>query len=195
QEAGESIVERWLHKVGARIRANEPLVEINTDKAVVEVPSPANGLLQEILKQDNDAVQPDDVLGRIATDTAPATSPPERQERSGGGGVAAKAATTPTSAVGAKAYLLSPPVQQLVRLHEIDAAKIKGSARGGRITVDDIENYLTNRSAVPVESPSGSRKIPHSPMRRRIAQHMVQSALRTAPHVTVVCEADLSAVV
>src|SRR5439155_286789 len=66
-EAAESIVERWLYKVGERVRANEPLLEIKTDKAVVEVPSPADGVLHEILKQANDAVRPGDVLGRIDT--------------------------------------------------------------------------------------------------------------------------------
>jgi 2-oxoglutarate dehydrogenase E2 component (dihydrolipoamide succinyltransferase) len=194
KEAGESIVERWLHKPGARVRANEPLVEINTDKAVIEVPSPADGLLQEILKKDNDSVQPDDILGRIAP-AAEATPAPTTQKQTkptadaGKQGVATRLASD-----AGRADLLSPAVRQLVRQHGLDPAQIQGSGRGGRITVEDVENYLATRPTAGPQMPSGSRKVPHTPMRRRIAQHMVQSALQTAPHVTAVFEADLSAV-
>ncbi|MBI3410790.1 MAG: 2-oxo acid dehydrogenase subunit E2 [Planctomycetes bacterium] len=191
QKAGESIIERWLHKPGARVRANEPLVEINTDKAVVEVPAPADGVLKEILKQDNDAVLPGDVLGRIATDAsvaAPSTSTSREPSGTRQTGPARLAGPTDSE-------LLSPAVRQLVRQHQIDVAQIHGSGRGSRITVHDVENYLASQRSSPAAERSASRKIPHSPMRRRIAQHMVESALRTAPHVTAVFEADLSAVV
>jgi 2-oxoglutarate dehydrogenase E2 component (dihydrolipoamide succinyltransferase) len=90
---------------------------------------------------------------------------------------------------------LSPAVRQLVRQHNIDMREIQGSGRGGRITAGDVQNYLAQLSSAPAAKSAGSRKIPHSPMRKRIAQHMVDSALRTAPHVTAVFEADLSAVV
>src|SRR5262245_58149075 len=65
REANECIVERWLRKAGEPVRAHEPLLEVNTDKAVVEVPSPADGVLQDVLKKENDTVSAGDVLGRI----------------------------------------------------------------------------------------------------------------------------------
>jgi 2-oxoglutarate dehydrogenase E2 component (dihydrolipoamide succinyltransferase) len=194
KEAGESIVERWLYKPGARVRANEPLVEINTDKAVIEVPSPADGLLQEILKKDNDSVQADDVLGRIAPVAPSTAAPPGQKQTSPAIDTAQQTGTAPPSSGPARADLLSPAVRQLVRQHGLDPAQIQGSGRGGRITVEDVEKHLAGRSTDGTQTRSGSRKIPHSPMRRRIAQHMVQSALETAPHVTAVFEADLSAV-
>src|SRR5262249_33327058 len=76
-----------------------------------------------------------------------------------------------------------------------DVLQVKGSGRGGRITVNDVESYLASRTSTPAApAASRSREIPHSPMRRRIAQHMVESALRTAPHVTAAFETDMSAV-
>ncbi len=197
QEASECIVERWLHQPGARIRANEPLLEVNTDKAVVEVPSPAAGVLQEILKQANEPVQPGDVLGRIATE-AVATA---MQHAGKSPASTASTGEAPAShAAPSGAELLSPAVRQLVRQHNIDPAKIRGTGRGGRITADDVQKYFAGQASKEHEATGkpgrvASHKIPHSPMRRRIAQHMVESALRTAPHVTAVFEADLSAMI
>jgi 2-oxoglutarate dehydrogenase E2 component (dihydrolipoamide succinyltransferase) len=188
ERASEAIVERWLHEPGARVRANEPLLEVNTDKAVVEVPAPADGVLRDVLKRAGDEVKPGDVLGRIATDGAGAAAAPR--------GAPTRAAAPP--AAGRGEVLLSPAVRQLVRQHGLDPAQIRGTGRGGRVTLEDVQNYLAARPAAPAAAPAapgGSRKIPHSPMRRQIAQHMVESALRTAPHVTAVFEADLSAVV
>jgi 2-oxoglutarate dehydrogenase E2 component (dihydrolipoamide succinyltransferase) len=83
-------------------------------------------------------------------------------------------------------------VRRLLREHGLDAAQVTGSGRGGRITVQDIELLLGSASR-PAVLPS-SRLIPHSAMRRSIAEHMVKS-VATAPHVTAVFEADLSAVI
>ncbi len=184
----EAVIERWLHQVGARVRANEPLLEVNTDKAVVEVPAPADGVLQEILKKANDTVQPGDVLGRIGSET-PAVAAPA-------GHATVAAAAPAASNVSARGEMLSPAVRQLVRRHNIDLARIQGSGRDGRITYHDVQTYLARPlAAPPADAVGGSRRIPHSPTRKRIAQHMVESALKRAPHVTAVFEADLSAIV
>ncbi len=193
KDASECIIERWLHKPGDRVRANEPLLEVNTDKAVVEVPCPSDGVLQEILKQANEVVQFGEVLGRI--EAAGAASSPKAAPA---GAAPTARHETATSTQSAKEQL-SPAVRQLLRQHNLDAAQIHGSGKGGRITVDDVHKHLAGQSgAAPAAEAKGtapSRKIPHSPMRRRIAQHMVESALKTSPHVTALFEADLSAVV
>jgi 2-oxoglutarate dehydrogenase E2 component (dihydrolipoamide succinyltransferase) len=187
QQGSESIIERWLRPPGSRVRVNEPLLEVNTDKAVVEIPAPADGVLQDILKQANDSVQPGDVLGRIATGSTSVETP----SRS----VPATATVPALTSVPTVAQELSPAVRQLVRQHHLDLAQIQGTGRGGRITVHDVQAYLDKQPVAPTTRSGGTRKIPHSPMRRHIAQHMVESALKTAPHVTAVFEADLSAVV
>jgi 2-oxoglutarate dehydrogenase E2 component (dihydrolipoamide succinyltransferase) len=88
----------------------------------------------------------------------------------------------------------------MLQEHRLDAAQVKGTGRGGRITVQDVESLLGSTSRPAVQAPPergegpSSRLIPHSAMRRAIADHMVKS-VATAPHVTSVFEADLSAVI
>ena len=112
---------------------------------------------------------------------------------------------------------LSPAVRRLLTERNLDASVIRGSGEGGRITIDDVlahDSSVTLAASKPAQSPvrkkaepptqaltqapvltgARSRSIPHSAVRKRIAEHMVQSLLQTAPHVTTVFEADLSAV-
>src|SRR5687767_7018118 len=186
-EGTSNVVGKWFKAVGDPVSRNEPLLEITTDKVTVEIAAPVSGVLAEILKPEGEAVEPGDVVGRIGESvtlseakgpiSAPAPSP--------------SAPATPQGDSSADAEL-SPAVRRLLREHRLDAAQIKGTGRGGRITVQDIELHLGSPSR-PAVQPS-SRLIPHSAMRRSIADHMVKS-VATAPHVTAVFEADLSAVI
>jgi len=186
-EGTESVVERWLRQPGEHVRQHEPLLEINTDKAIVEVPAPATGVLREILKPANAPILPGEILGRIATGV-PGQSVGESEK-------------TPVQAqksadgVANQKDELSPAVRRLVRDHGVDVSKIKGTGRGGRITYEDVQAHLKQPAEGVGTYHLTGKKIPHSPMRRRIAQHMVESMLKTAPHVTAVFEVDLSAVV
>ncbi len=199
-EGTESVVERWLKKVGEAVRANEPLIEINTDKVSLEIPAPADGFLAEIVKKENDPVNPGDLLGRLSIKAkgesqkekvfVPADMPKiERQRR--------------TFIDGEREVRLSPIVRKMLADQNIRPEEIIGSGRGGRITARDVENFIENRAklpkaAPPVSAPSGkipSHMIPHNALRRSTARHMVESMLNTAPHVTAVFDADLSGVV
>lgn len=100
---------------------------------------------------------------------------------------------------------LSPSVKYLVEKYNIDIKKINGSGSGGRITAADIEQYLQKTPGAKSPAPAkeskplvptiSGKRIPHSRMRKLIADHMVESMLRTAPHVTAVFDADMSAVI
>lgn len=100
---------------------------------------------------------------------------------------------------------LSPAVKYLIKKYSLDIEKIEGTGADGRVTAADIEKYLAKNpaakqsaSAPKDESPQSiipGKKIPHSRMRKLIADHMVNSMLRTAPHVTAVFDADMSAVI
>jgi 2-oxoglutarate dehydrogenase E2 component (dihydrolipoamide succinyltransferase) len=184
EQGTEAVLERWLHQPGDRVRLHEPLLEINTDKAVVEVPAPASGVLREILKPANEPVGPGDVLGRIEV-----VPEGETQTQPAAAVVAREIAQAPAAAE----QKLSPAVRELARKHKVDLSRIAGTGRGGRITAEDVHNYL-KRPETTAPAPPSSRKVPHTPLRRRIAQHMVES-MQTAPHVTAVFDADLSAVI
>jgi 2-oxoglutarate dehydrogenase E2 component (dihydrolipoamide succinyltransferase) len=183
-EGTENVVATWLKQVGDRVLENEPLLEISTDKVSVEIAAPASGVLREILKPAGERVERGEVLGRIEVESAAAAGTSEP-----GPPAAAAAGTPPTGGkAGASppASELSPAVRRLLQEHRLDPSRITGTGRGGRITVEDVEAALAAAA-------TRSRRVPHTPMRRSIAEHMVRS-LATAPHVTTVFEADLSAV-
>lgn len=194
QEGTQSRLARWLKQPGERVAANEPVVELETDKVAMEVAAPAAGVLGEILVAAGSDVAPGTVLARIATGAAevPATTAPVPE--------AARRIIAEPSERGQK---LSPLVKRLLGLHAIDPAALTGTGIGGRIRRDDVLAYVARQDAAPAQPATapvparsaGTTWVPHDTMRRRIADHMVQSLLHTAPHVTSVFEADLSRII
>lgn len=193
QEGTSAILQKWLKQPGEFVNVHEPVAEVETDKVTVEVPAPAPGIISELLKFEGDKIEPGDVLGRLL---------PRSQADEGTQEARAEA----TGAGDNEPLKLSPAVRRLVRDHGLNLANISGSGRGGRITATDIHEYLKGgggsdstrppvvESIVAPQGVTGARKMPHTPVRRRIAEHMVESLLRTAPHVTTVFEVNLSAV-
>jgi 2-oxoglutarate dehydrogenase E2 component (dihydrolipoamide succinyltransferase) len=215
-EGTESVISLWFKAVGEQVTENEPLLEVSTDKVNVEIAAPASGTLAEILKNDGDKVEPGDLVGRIALEGSsarPEATPTKSGVEPGSLPQADGASKTPavgTRAVGDAAADLSPAVRRLLKEHDLDPSTIAGTGRGGRITHQDVMNVVESRggaaesgSTKTPRPPSGaargpsaipSRSVPHSQMRRTIAQHMVQS-MSVAPHVTSVFDADLAAIV
>jgi 2-oxoglutarate dehydrogenase E2 component (dihydrolipoamide succinyltransferase) len=186
-EGTRSQVLRWLKTAGDAVARDEPLVEIETDKVTIEVPAPAEGVLEEVVAAEGTDVAPGALLGRIRTGAAPATAQPPVS-------APAKTASAPTVAMPAPGGTrISPAVRRLLAERGLTAAEIRGTGEGGRVTVDDVLAATASKPDSPVAQES-VRRVPHTPMRRRIAAHMVESLLRTAPHVTTVFEADLSSV-
>ncbi len=205
-EGTRSQVQRWLKNIGEAVTENEPLIEVETDKVTIEIPAPAGGVLTEILKHEQEEIEPGELLGTIRavvsgqtveTKAAPAISKQPDP-----------AAEIRTAALAAHADALashiSPAVRRLLTQHGIEASAIRGSGAGGRITVDDVLSHVASRGSAAVqkaqmpteaEAAVAGRRLPHSAMRKRIAERMVDSLLHTAPHVTTVFEADLSAVI
>ena len=179
REGTESYVGVWLKKLGEGVAQNEPIVEISTDKVSMEIPAPVSGVLVEILKPANDPVSPGEVLGRIGTDVG-ATAVPVTQETQ----KPARVRPAPMQEG------LSPAVRRLIREHDLDAKSIPGSGAGGRVTYEDVLEFLARKKPA---SNIPSRMVPHTAMRRAIAKHMVRS-VQSAPHVTAVFEADLTRV-
>lgn len=208
EEGTKATVLRWCKAVGETIRRDEPLLELETDKVTVEIASPASGELAEILTQPNEEVLPGQVLARVrvaaegregaeapapAAVRAPAAgqAPAAGESRARAGAPGAPAADGAEPAAGRE--LLSPVVRRLLHEHSLSAQEIPGSGRGGRITAQDVARHLEDARAAAGAAAAGATplRVPHTPIRRRIALHMSRS-LAEAPHVTTLFEADLT---
>ncbi|MGH8309078.1 MAG: dihydrolipoamide acetyltransferase family protein [Steroidobacteraceae bacterium] len=212
-EGTRSQILRWLKSVGDAVVENEPLIEVETDKVTVEIASPGKGVLREILKQEQEEIEPGELLGRIeatgaAVEATPASTAPAKPAHVEAAAIGEVRSETHRRhrERGTAAARLSPAVRRLLAEHGLDPSSVQGSGAGGGITVDDVlrrAGAARSQRATPQATPETSRPaaerttgrlVPHSVMRKRIAQHMVESLMHTAPHVTTVFEADMSAV-
>lgn len=196
-QLGESISEgtvvKWLIQAGGAVEKDQPLLEVETEKVALDVPSPATGFLAEVMVQEGTTVPVGTVLARLET------QPPAEGvvRRVGGVGVRAKQG----QAQGEQHY--SPAVKQLAREHEVDLALVAGTGEGGRVTKKDLLDYVSTRQPSSHE-PSGTGPaqatapqfhdtqdeiIPITSMRKTIADRMLLSR-RTSAHVTTFFEAD-----
>lgn len=211
-EGTRSQVLRWLKNVGEVVAENEPLLEIETDKVTVELASPGAGILSEIVKGEQEEIVPGEVLGRIESSASVAApSEPGRVGALPGRGGEPGPQGIP-AVIGMSGNFvsnrLSPAVRRLLAENSLDPAVIRGTGLGGRITVEDVlaavaarpesevrsTSSTTNSATASPEVRGRSHRIPHTAVRKRIADHMVQSLLHTAPHVTTVFELDMTAV-
>jgi pyruvate/2-oxoglutarate dehydrogenase complex dihydrolipoamide acyltransferase (E2) component len=207
----EGTIVEWKKAVGEQIQADEPIVEISTDKVETEIPSPASGTVTELLVEPGVTVDVGTVLARIDTgEVSGARSQVSEPE--------APAAPTPTNGNGhSKVRNGAPPISPVVRRmadeHDIDLSQISGSGRLGRVTKRDVLAYMHDRDEGVVEAPAKEATLhiesPYreeelvapaegqtqelSLMRKQIGEHMVRS-LHTAAHCTTIVEADMSAV-
>jgi 2-oxoglutarate dehydrogenase E2 component (dihydrolipoamide succinyltransferase) len=208
-EGTRSQVQRWLKAVGDAVVENEPLIELETDKVTIEIPAPAGGVLAEILKQEQDEIAPGELLGRIQAGAESSAGPQVVAAPVQEAAQASAVDDVTTAALSAHAAALSggrnsPAVRRLLAEHKLHATDVRGSGAGGRITVDDILEHVarkqqptapTAREQAPAPQSAGPvRRVPHTSVRKRIAERMVESLLHTAPHVTTIFEVDLGAV-
>lgn len=169
-QMGESIFEgtvtKWLKKVGDVVKRDEPLFEISTDKVDSEIPSPAAGVLTQILVPEGQTVQINTVVAVLdgemdatptasTTETSVAAPPPVPKPET----VVIAPSVPAVSRAEAEAVRSSPLVRKMAREHNIDLSKIKGTGIGGRITKQDLESYLAGgakpapRVPVPASTP------------------------------------------
>jgi 2-oxoglutarate dehydrogenase E2 component (dihydrolipoamide succinyltransferase) len=218
EEGTRATVLRWCKAVGDTVTKDEPLVELETDKVTVEVPAPVSGTLIEVLKAVDAEVSPDEVLARVRLAGVSAAASPAATSAAKSGESAAYAAAPasrvgiPASAGGESATAgsepLSPSVRRLLREHALNPGDIDGTGRNGRVTAQDVARHVSqakaphraeNASAMAPASAASTRGastntlVPHTAMRRRVADHMARS-LADAPHVTTLFEVDLTRV-
>ena len=203
QEGTKAIVRAWLKQVGDAVSVNEPLVELETDKVTQEVPSPGEGVLAEILLDSDAEAVPGALLGRISSDSVRPERRPEAEVegRSAPASEVRPSTSLKTNEVGqGQETRLSPSVRRACLQHGIDASRIQGTGRNGRVTREDVDRAVSDATVVSVGQPAtaqprqfSAQDIPHDRMRMTIAENMVR-AVGEAPHVTAVFEADFSAI-
>ena len=214
---GESVVEatvaKWMKSAGEAVGADEAIVELETDKVTLEVPSPVNGVLADIVAKEGDTVGVDALLALVEEGAAPTAKPaaktaPASAPAPAPAAVSAPAAVpAPVAASSAAAAVLSPAVRKLVEENNLNPAAISGTGKDGRLTKADVQKAIASGSAkmaAPAAStspaPAGPRtsdareeRVPMSRLRRMIASRL-KEAQNTAAMLTTFNEVDMSAV-
>ncbi|HEY4126868.1 MAG TPA: 2-oxoglutarate dehydrogenase complex dihydrolipoyllysine-residue succinyltransferase [Gammaproteobacteria bacterium] len=203
----------WHKKPGDSVNRDENLVDIETDKVVLEVPAPVSGVLKEIRVKDGTTVGAGQVLAILEEGAGAAAAPAPKTAAvpAAASAPAPAAAPAQTSAPTGDADMpLSPSVRRLVEENKLDPSQIKGSARDGRLTKGDVLDYMANRGNAPATAPAAAaapaarapvrsgaredRRVPMTRMRARIAERLTQSQTNTVM-LTSFNEVDLSAVI
>ena len=228
-QMGESIVEgtitKWLKKPGDKVQRDEPLFEISTDKVDAEIPAPASGVLQEIKVTEGTTVGVNTVVGTIAADgeaaaakpakAAPSAPTPPKEETKATPAPPPQTTPAPVAAqVADDEARSSPLVRKIARERGVSLSQITGTGLGGRITKQDILQFIESQgspqsasspapaqpvAAAPVPRPAAPAPypgdlVPMSKMRQLIAKHMIDSR-RTSAHVHCMYEVDFTRIV
>ncbi len=204
----------WRKQAGDTVQRDETLVDLETDKVVLEVPAPADGVMTEILVQDGATVASGDLLAKLDAATAASDGNGSAKGPSGiaepvESPVVAKSVAAQPTAASTDAIKLSPAVRRMVEEHDIDAKQLRGSGRRGRILKSDVQAFLQSQPdtlgdtmaiSLPseaVEPTVGARReqrVAMSRLRARIAARMVE-AQQSAAMLTTFNEADLTEVI
>jgi 2-oxoglutarate dehydrogenase E2 component (dihydrolipoamide succinyltransferase) len=185
ESVADGTVATWHKKPGEAVARDELIVDIETDKVVLEVVAPADGVIGKVLKNEGDTVLSQEVLAifedGVAASTAPATT-----EKS----------ATPVAAAQAD-DVLSPAVRKLIAENNLDPAKIAGTGKGGRLTKEDVENHLKKPIAptapAPVAAPAPAaqaiamavgerieKRVPMTRLRAKVAERLLEAKQSTA---------------
>ena len=173
----ESITEgtllAWHKKIGEAVARDEILVDIETDKVVLEVPAPQAGVLVEIIVNEGDTVTSQQVLAKIDTEAAAVSAAPTQA-------APAAEAAAPAAASNAQAGVAMPAAAKLAAEKGVDVGSIQGSGRDGRVLKEDVQN-ASAAPAAPI--PAGARpeeRVPMSRLRARVAERLLASQQENA---------------
>ena len=190
ESVADATIATWHKKIGDKVTRDENIVDLETDKVVLEVPAPADGILQEILFKEGDTVTSGELLARIGASVAEAKSVDE--------------SATNTVALDDKST--SPVVRRMLAEHDLQPNQIVGSGKDARITKEDVVSFIeTNRNKISavksdvvanVVAPMGpreERRVPMSRLRAKVAERLLQ-AQHNAAMLTTFNEVNLKAV-
>ena len=177
ESVAEATLLSWHKKQGEYVKRDENLIDIETDKVVLELPAPESGALVEVIKEDGVSVAANEVIARIDTSVKGVDSvEPE--------GAQSKAANQ----VDAASVVLMPSARKLATEKGVDPASVAGSGRGGRVTKSDIQASIAPQKVTPAAVPTirgdnngrAEQRVPMSRLRKRVAERLLQSQSNAA---------------
>lgn len=183
----EGIITRWFKKVGDAVARDEPLLEVSTDKVDSELPSPAAGVLVQIIAEEGDTVETGSRVG-VIDESATAAAPSAQTAPVGASAPTSAPTSAPAAPVavattrGVAGLVLSPVVRRILADGLVEASSVRGTGPGGAITRRDAERAVAL-------GPTEEIVVPFTHGQRRMGQHMAASAL-SAPHGYVAVEVD-----
>lgn len=201
ESVADATIASWHKKVGDAVKRDENLVDLETDKVVLEVPSPVDGVLKEIRHEMGDTVNSEQIIAIIEEGAVAAAPAPAAKEEP-------KAAAAAPKAAGKGNEDLSPAGLRVATEEKIDASQVAGTGRDGRVTKEDLVNYGKSggapaAAAPPAAAPPAAKptpgarpeeRVPMTRMRLRIAERLMQSKNSIAM-LTSFNEVNLSEVV
>ena len=191
ESVAEATLVSWHKKQGEFVKRDEILIDIETDKVVIELPAPATGMLAEIIKRDGSTVVSSELIATIDTKVTAVDTPPK------------KIVSSNKKPVAEVKPLMLPAAKRMateknMKANEIGA--ISGTGRGGRITKEDVVEHAKSKSTTGITSDSASvgsrteKRVPMSRLRLRIAERLVQSQ-STAAILTTFNEVNMQAII
>jgi 2-oxoglutarate dehydrogenase E2 component (dihydrolipoamide succinyltransferase) len=204
ESVSEATLVAWRKKAGEPVKRDENLIDVETDKVVLELPAPVDGVLAKIIKKDGDSVTSGEIIAMIDTEGKATVAP----QQAALAPVKTAAAPTQTAAAPAKAGAqpeagasASPSAAKIAAEKGIDTSTIAGSGRDGRVTKADVtgagQPAQAKPASAPVQLPTGTRtdqRVPMSRLRQRIAERLIQSQ-STAAILTTFNEVNMQAVI
>jgi len=210
ESVAEATLLQWKKRPGEAVAADEIIIEIETDKVVLEVPAPAAGVMAQLIKNDGDTVTSDEVIARIDTEGSEAVSPLPVKAIEAPAAPPAPAAAAAPAAGGSKSDVAMPAAAKLLADNNLVAAQVSGTGKDGRVTKGDVLATLASGApatkaaaaaptpAIPtgvptsslpaVQAPAGAanladrpeQRVPMSRLRARVAERLLQSQATNA---------------
>jgi 2-oxoglutarate dehydrogenase E2 component (dihydrolipoamide succinyltransferase) len=207
-EGTAAVLSIWLVEEGDKVRKGDPILELETDKVSMEVCAENDGSIERILAASGDNVDERTIFGYLNCAAQPILEKSNSLvfDDSSQNESVANFSKCDAASDGSKCHLIGPAVRKLLRKYDLNVASIKGTGKGGRVTRDDILAFINTgadkgqNGSDAFNAPKSAKGlksniVPHTAMRKKIANHMVDSLLRTSPHVTSVFEMDMGRII
>ncbi|QUG76646.1 2-oxoglutarate dehydrogenase complex dihydrolipoyllysine-residue succinyltransferase [Erwinia sp. E602] len=187
ESVADATVATWHKKPGDAVTRDEVLVEIETDKVILEVPAAADGVLEAILEDEGATVTSRQLLGRLKEGNSGGKETSVKTESKDSTPAQRQTASLDEESNDA----LSPAIRRLIAEHNLDASAIKGTGVGGRLTREDVEKHLAQaqakapaakapEAAPVVQAGRSEKRVPMTRLRKRVAERLLQAKNSTA---------------